>query len=254
MTRALTRTNFNSSQLIRVLADLALVQAADSGGAFAEKLGLWVGFTDAIGLRAAQVAAHESPVDTQPDEKGEAAEAFTRVRDNLVLAINSRESPSGARSRTVLPLPKAGAPYADAIVFEPYRRYYIAHQRDMERQIQSLRANVRNALATASPALRQLADLDAAFDTILSERESKLLSTLPKLLEQRFRQLLEEHQLAQAGSNEADNPDLWMKPDGWLARFCNELQTVLIAELDLRLQPSEGLIEALHNTLKVTHE
>ncbi|MFC3109460.1 DUF3348 family protein [Undibacterium arcticum] len=41
----------------------------------------------------------------------------------------------------------------------------------------------------ASPRLKQLADLDATFETILRERESKLLATVPVLLKKRFEQL-----------------------------------------------------------------
>ena len=38
-------------------------------------------------------------------------------------------------------------------------------------------------------------------------------------------------------------------------RFRSELQTVLLAELDARLQPTLGLMEALHNELnKNKHE
>jgi Protein of unknown function (DUF3348) len=52
MTRALTRTPFHSSQLIRTLADLACVNAVAPGLAFAERLGLWVDYTHAITLYA----------------------------------------------------------------------------------------------------------------------------------------------------------------------------------------------------------
>jgi hypothetical protein len=109
---------------------------------------------------------------------------------------------------------------------------------------------MRGVLANASPALKQLAELDAAFDGILSERESKLLASLPSLLEKRFKQLLKAHQLAQVGNQAADTPDLWMKPGGWLARFCGELQVVLVAELDVRLQPAQGLLEALNSEIE----
>jgi len=37
----------------------------------------------------------------------------------------------------------------------------------------------------------------------------------------------------------------WMQPGGWLARFCAEMQRVLLAELDLRLMPVAGLAAAL---------
>ncbi len=245
MSRPLTRTNFNSSKLTRLLADLALVDAAESGNAFAEKLGLWVAFTDAIALRAAHDAKPETSISEQNGERCDALEEFTRVKTQMMLATTNRHATSGVRSRIALPIPKVGVSYEDAVSFEPYRRYYLAHQRDMEQQIQSLRAKVRSLLGKTSPALRQLADLDAAFDTILSARESKLLSRLPSLLEQRFKQLLQVHQLAQVDIHEVDNPDLWMNPEGWLSRFFSELQSVQLAELDMRLQPTEGLIEAL---------
>jgi hypothetical protein len=39
-----------------------------------------------------------------------------------------------------------------------------------------------------------------------------------------------------------------------LANFCRELQGVLLAELDLRLQPAVGLIEALSNEVSKKNE
>jgi hypothetical protein len=45
-------------------------------------------------------------------------------------------------------------------------------------------------------------------------------------------------------TGQADNPALWLQAGSWLGRFGNELQTMLLAELDLRLQPTLGLVEA----------
>ena len=73
--------------------------------------------------------------------------------------------------------------------------------------------------------------MDAAFEGILIEREKKLLTTLPSLMERRFKQLQTERS----------------QQEGWLARFGQELQTVLLAELDLRLQPTLGLLEAFND-------
>jgi hypothetical protein len=92
-----------------------------------------------------------------------------------------------------------------------------------------------------------LAALDSAFDAILGERESKLLALIPLLMEQRFGHLFQAHQQQLAHTQQADHPALWLKPGGWLARYLEELQTVLLAELDLRLQPTLGLIEALQD-------
>lgn len=235
MTRALTRTNFHSSKLIRVLSDLAVVDAVEPGTAFAEKLGLWLNLHDAINLCA---ALNESSTDQPSAKFGKKSvtsvaigDEFARVRTGLVNSIT--------QSRPL----NLGADY------EPYRRYYAAQQRAMDSSVRPLRAAVRAALAKASPALKQLADLDATFDAIVCERESKLLSTVPLLLKRRFAQLREAHQKMLVDTQQADDPALSMTTGAWAARFSHELQMALLAELDLRLQPAVGLIEALNNEM-----
>ena len=233
MTRTLTRTHFHSSRLVRILSDLALVEPVGAGGAFAEKLGQWVDIAGAISLRAAQTAIPAGAHAGMPSVAAVSiGEEFARMRAALEDSITRRGLPMGA-----------------ATDYEPYRRYYFAHQRDMDLNVCQLRVKVRARLAKASPALKQLADLDAALDAILSERESKLFSKVPLLLERRFAQLLKAHQQRLVATQQADNPAFWMKPGGWLARFCHELQTVLLAELDVRLQPTLGLIEAFNNEI-----
>jgi hypothetical protein len=55
------------------------------------------------------------------------------------------------------------------------------------------------------------------------------------------------HARRRADNEQADDPALWMQPGGWLAGFRKELQDALLAELDVRLQPTVGLIEAFSN-------
>lgn len=249
MTQALRHTHFHSSRLMRVLAELALLEATQAGGAFAEKLGLWVAFTDAITLHAAHNArpAGAAEMSTPTSARVAAAEAFDRARTALEQALAHSATPKGSKSRNGLPVPSLGLPIVAKSAFEPYRRYYQAQQREMETGVAALRNQVRTALAQASPALQQLAALDAALTGILNERESRLLASIPSLLEKRFSFLLQAHQQRLAHTQQADNPAFWLNPAGWLTRFCHELQTVLQAELDLRLQPALGLVEALTN-------
>jgi hypothetical protein len=230
MARALTRTPFHSSRLLRTLSDLAALEAAAPGTAFAERLGLWVDYTDAITLCAVhsgnQASPPAAPPASTPDAHALAWDLeFARLRAVLERAITSASLPQ--LERTAAPDAAAEALTARDITaaYEPYRRYYLAQQRDMELKVPPLRSRVREVLAQGNPALQQLAALDAALDGILGERETRLLAALPQLLKKRF-----AHQLR----NHAPEP------------FGHELQTVLLAELDLRLQPALGLIEALH--------
>ncbi len=247
MTRVLTRTHFHSSRLLRILTDLSDVEAHAPGLAFAEKLGLWVDYTDAIALYAVQNANTFQVGESQADEQIDIADDFSRIRASLEQQIARTAAPKRGQTGVELPLPPADMPADLTSAYEPYRRYYLAHQRDMDLSVPPLRSRVREKLATMSPALQQLAALDATFEHILSEREARLLATLPKLLKKRFAHLRQQHQQTLADTQQADKPSQWMLPGAWLARFCNELQTVLLAELDLRLQPAVGLLEALQN-------
>ncbi len=244
MTRGLPRTNFHSSQLIRCLADLDLLEAAEPTGEFAEGLGQWVHFTDAIALSSVL----ESGMATVPEQSPALREAagtrltaeFERIRAFMANSITKSCSPKGGSTHIQLPLADPELTYA------PYRRFYEAHQRDMELSVEPLRVNLRAALAKASPRLRKLAELDFVTDKFLRARESQMLARVPVLLQKRFLAQYAVHQEQLSASGQADNPAAWMHAGGWLANFCQDLQTLLLAEADLRLQPSAGLLEAFN--------
>jgi len=233
------------------LSDLALLEAAEPGAAFAEKLGLWVDYSDAIALSTALKPGAASQADARRVDSAAAgavvSDQLARLRTRFVESITQSDSAQAGRARIERPVADFELPVKVSIAFDPYRRYYGAHQREMESNIGALRAGVREVLTRASVSLRHLAALDAALEKVLCERESKLLSTVPLLLRKRFEHLLKDYQQTLNDKRQADDPDTWMKPGGWLARFSHELQTVLIAELDVRLQPTVGLIEALQN-------
>lgn len=258
----LPRTNFHSSKFLRCLADLAMVDTVDSGNAFAEKLGQWIHFADAITLssvhsdsvasspRKQPKVQHEGHVAAQAATAAAAAADFDRMQALLVNSITKSCSPNPGKSHISLPAPPFALPLDLAAAFAPYRRFYEAHQRDLEMRIQPLRFNVRDALAKASPTLRKLAELDATLEKILGDREKQLLSKVPVLLAKRFGQLFKEHQHKLADTGQADNPAAWTQAGAWLARFCNDMQMLLLAEVELRLQPTMGLIEAFNDETK----
>lgn len=245
MTRALPRTSFNSCRLVRTLSRLSVAGVADSNQPIAEKLGRWLDVTSAIDLFAAlnPGSARTTTTRSETISPGGVAmhEELAHARTALVNSISGEEE---GKARITLPKPTPGTPMELQTDFMPYRRYYQAQQRNMAAAIGLLRTRARDALAGGPPRQRQLAELDATLDSALGNRESDLLATLPSLLEKHFGNLWQAHQTALAGSEKDDDPEQWMQPGGWLALFCRDLQDVLLAELDLRLQPVTGLIEA----------
>jgi len=239
MARGLPRTSFHSPTLVRALAGLAVTEATESKQALGERLGQWLDFKDAIALFSAlndtRGAGDAATAARAAPAAGGLHEEIGRVRTALTEAIRNPGNPGRASIRLPAPDPHAAPGTED---FVPYHRYYLAHQRDMSASIAPLRAHARAVLAKHSPALARLAALDGVLDQALAPRERSLLATVPQLLARRFAQL----QQAQT-----DAPDGHDAADGWLATFCGDMQAVLLAELELRLQPVLGLAEALGN-------
>jgi hypothetical protein len=236
------RRIFSSSRLVRLLSDLASVEVDASRQDLSERLGEWLGVFDAITLHAAHQSIHtvdeKKPSDPLLARPFALEEEFHRVRTALVKAITASggASPaSGKQVRNPVSQPEAAAE-TDA-GYAPYHQRYLDQQRHMALRIDALRAHVRQAISKVSPQLGQLATFDAVMDKSLGGREQKLLSTVPVLLERRFEHLRKTHQL---GLDAAQQQDV----------FGKEMQEVLLAELEVRLQPVVGLIEAFSNEVK----
>lgn len=250
MAQEVSRTRFSSSRLVRLLAELVATEVPASRQSFAERLGQWVDFNAALALFPILDAPVEGGTGRPSGSRcGEAAalkEAFVRVRNALRQSIETGSS-AGGRARVELPVPDAAATLDDWKDFAPYHRYYLAHQREMASAITTLRNTARTALASASPGLKRLALLDGVLEQAFALRERDLLATVPVLIARRFEQRRDAHVATLAASEVADCAQRWMQPGQWLAEFCQEMRAVLLAELELRLQPAAGLLAALEN-------
>lgn len=101
-----------------------------------------------------------------------------------------------------------------------------------------LRDKVRQAMKDHNQNLARLAALDAVFDHTMAGYTSQCFSQTPKVLEQRLQAL-------QTASEQT-------RPIDERPRFYRDAQHLLLAELDLRLEPVLGLLEACHNEVSHT--
>ena len=249
MAQGLSRTHINGSGLVRALGGLTVADVPASKQPFADRLGQWLGFADALTLYSALNPGPSGDTARSamaaPQEAGALRQAMARVRDALAESITHDGVFRPGPARIELPTPDPRVSAESAAEFAPYHRYYLAHQRDMAVRIGPLRATVRTALQARATSLGRLAALDAVMDQALAARERELLATVPVLLGRRFDQRYSAHRATLAETQTADDTARWMQPGGWLAEFCREMQSVLLAEVDLRLQPIAGLIAAL---------
>lgn len=240
-------TLLHRSALVRVLCDLTQAAVPESPQPFAERLGQWLDFKDGLALFAVldgNAPAAKAPSAAPPAQSAALWKAFARVRDSLTESISKQSVPETGPA-PAQPTSWSPASANAAADFALYRQYYLAEQRKMTASIAPLRATVRAALSKHSPALARLAALDAVLDKALLSREAGLLATVPARLAKRFAQRYDAHRAALEQTGTADDPDRWLQPGGWLALFHEEMRAVLLAELELRLQPVRGLIAAL---------
>ena len=161
---------------------------------------------------------------------GTAESDFIRVRTTLMNSIVGDFAVAVGKE-------SSGDAQAD---FSALRRRYTAKQQAMETSITALRSRLRDVLASASPSMAQLAAVDAVMDQVLGMQERAALSTVPVWLDNHFQRLREAH-----AHEEPDEPGSAPRPPNWLDVFHKDMQAVLLAELDIRLQPAQGLLDAL---------
>jgi hypothetical protein len=196
----------------------------------AERLGLWLNAADSITLHAALQAGGEvqrKPAAARPAELAAVQQDVERTRRELetsLLATLERQVSEHLEAHQDA-VPSARGPGASPAAVDAS---YLEQQRRMSSQVRALRSRVRLAVAKSSPALRQLATLDAVMERALAGREQPLLGLVPMLLQRRVERALAE-------------------PEASPEAIIRQCQAFLLAELELRLEPVVGLIEAFSN-------
>lgn len=226
-------TPASASPLVRLLSEWHCADAEASPGMdFAQRLSQWVNAFDAMGLQSAHevIRRVQALAQRSGGARGPAPAALAqdvdRVRGVLAHAIAQPVPEDLAR-----PGDRGGGAFA------PWRDRHLELQRQMALMIEPLRAHVRESASRRSTRLRQLAVLDAAMEQMLARREHTLLPATTSLLKRRFEQLRDA--ASDASGDEAD--------DAWLQAFGREWRQVLLAELEVRLAPVAGLVEAAAN-------
>lgn len=212
------RTAVRGPTLVRLLARLTDVVASESSAPLSDRLSQWLDWKQAVALSRTLDAGPPLEPAT-PTIDGSEAEECARARAALVGAIAKvRELETGSGSSPS---------------YAPFQQRYLELQRAMLASSGRLRGQLRDKLAGQSPELARLAEVDAIMEVALGRREQTLLARIPVLLGEYFERL-------HTGTN---------TPDGAIAAsldsFRRDMQEALLAELEVRFHPVEGLLAAL---------
>ena len=122
-----------------------------------------------------------------------------------------------------------------------YQAFYVAQQKDMSAKIQGLRTYIRETLSAASSNMAKLALLDITLEETIGfplrsgfGAVSKVLLHYTQRLENDWQKHTQQELFQESGSTD----------------FFNELRQLLLAELDLRLQPVQGMLDAFNHEVK----
>jgi hypothetical protein len=234
MAKAPPRTPVSSPVFIRLLARLTDVDIPQSQHALSDRLSQWIDWTRAVALSRALDGRASAVVTEGPSFDSTVENECIRARASLVNTIaGDLELPSTKQDGTDA-----------AIDYTSFHQRYLAMQRAMQAATGRLRGRLRDMLAQKSADMARLAEVDAVMELTLSPREHTLLAAVPNLLGEHFARLQQAEQTPLADTPlAADTPKT--APGEWLRVFRKDMQAVLLAELDVRFQPIEGLLAAL---------
>jgi hypothetical protein len=245
LAREARRLPLTGSTFIRTLAALDDVPAPAAPDAFAQRLARWFDWTHAFSLSAALGDASvraDAPAFGGAGALAADEREFARVKAALARAIADAPDGGAAPRRVVRPLKDAVIPADVPVDFATHRQRYAKCQLAMETQIVPLRRRLRSTLADRSARGAQLAELDTVMEQVVGAQERALLATVGGRLEARFDQL--------RGAHDDPSIDAGTPAGPWLERFHQEMRGLLLAELDLRLQPCAGLLEACRQLIR----
>ncbi|CAB3749112.1 DUF3348 domain-containing protein [Paraburkholderia humisilvae] len=256
------RMPYSGASLVRVLARVTQTGVPASDVSLPDRLSQWLGWTDAIALSSALDAAAPAPVTGAQTTRGDAtvvtleAARCARTRATLTAAIDAwrrGDAATARRSRGTPLRAEASIEANDATIdFALFRQHYQAQQQSMETAIGELRTRLQATLATRGERHARLALVDATMERALDGRERSLLAAVPTLLETHFTRLRDTAlaiatatTTAAAATPQAQHAVAAPPAGAWLDAFREDMHAVLLAELDLRFQPVEGLLAAL---------
>lgn len=236
MSQASPHFAVDTPRLVRCIAELGLGPAGVSREHFAQRLGQFFDLQDSIAIAAVHGGL------SRPQPVAHASQDVTRLFLDgrgaiLQSALNSFEPDGVARIR--FPLPDPGEPPAASMEAQPYLAFYAAQQSDAEHRVRRLQTRIREAVAARSQSLQQLCALDAVLGKSMVARSRAAFAALPQLLQNRFEQLLAGYR--PTGGDETEDRRQWL---AIVQRYRSDMRNLLLAEIDTRLLPVTGLVEA----------
>lgn len=234
-------SSINGSRLVRLLSELAVSDVEVSHKHFSQRLGQLIDLSASVTLASAHGDIAAMSFEPTEDSSEAVTKEFLRVRTAMVQSLVKSFVPEASDARIRFPGHEPSAAPDDAKAYERYRNFYSAQQRDIDAKVLKLQSDVREAASGVSAQLAQLAALDMVLGDTLALHSRKFFSAIPKLLARRYHYLVAQYYEPVSGTGQSQQASLEIHQ-----RFSREMQGLLLAEIEVRLLPVLGIIEALN--------
>ncbi len=124
--------------------------------------------------------------------------------------------------------------------FSAYQRFYAMQQSEIDFKVLKVKSQLRKTLQESYPALSRLIALDSAMGDLIQTNTRGAYVHAHRGLKTRF-----QYYFKALDENERES----LIEPSWLQSFFKDMQELLLAELELRLQPLYGMIEAAEETV-----
>lgn len=237
----MAQISIEGSRLVRFLNDLDVSNADLFDKAFAERISQLIGLHKSLALSGLPLKLARLRFEPRSVSADKVQQEFLRVNQELIETLIECFTPGNGSARVRFPGYREDATEEQLNNFDLYVQFYSARQRQIELKVQHLLSYVRDAAAGHSQRLAQLVMLESSFGEAIVGYDRQCLAAVPRLLEAYFEQLRKEHQdmlTEQSGESTSE------EAPSWINQFSDDMRELLFAELELRLMPVMGLIEA----------
>ncbi len=257
MPRSALKTNAPSSPLMQKLHSLSVLDCAQPHSRFVATIGKFIDFSEAMSLSellsdlphiassndsAGDVSNNTGAKTGSAGVKAHYLQSRGEMMNFIVQSFITDNCPVSLR----LPVASDATFTHEDQGLSAYQRFYALHQSEMEANILKLQAYIRRYMSAHSTQLSQLVVLESKLNEILLAYSRKALGAIPSLLAKRFHFLhFDPPETTEGDVKESGGKEGGSKENTALQTFLVEMQSVLLAELDIRLQPTLGLVEAL---------
>jgi len=244
-TKKFTSGPLHVSRLIQLLQQLHLSKRPVSAYNVAEKLGGLIDLSLSVSLSTTLGGLRRVAGGEEPLPRDFLRQQLLQAREQWLAALVASCDPSQRTGAVALPRLNLDFDESDiATAAQPFARFYALQQSEMEHHISGLQRQVREVLKHSSAEMARLAVLDKSLFEIMAKQTRRAFGTLPPLIAKHWIWHY-QHRAATTGSDDAAQP-------AWYQHFLNDLRDILLAELDIRLQPVIGLIEARESDIGLT--